>query len=131
MVSGAVNTCFIPSAARDLGRVQTDLFRPHVYTLASDSRVLYVGSTSDLHRRLHQHKNGLIGGFTKQYRVSRLVYYESYRSILGALERERELKGWRRSKKIDLIEAHNAGWLDLAADWFPDVHGQGPSLRSG
>jgi putative endonuclease len=111
--------------------MQSDLFRRHVYILASMSRVLYVGSTADLHRRVYQHKNGSIEGFTRRYQVTRLVYFESHRSILAALERERELKAWRRSKKIDLIETHNAGWLDLAADWFPDMREQGPSLRSG
>jgi putative endonuclease len=74
---------------------------------------------------------GLIAGFTLDYRVNRLVYYEPHRSIRAAIVRERQIKGWRRSKKIALIEQANAGWLDLAADWFPDIPKQGPSLRSG
>ena len=109
--------------------MQSDLFRRHVYILASKSRVLYTGSTSDLHRRMYQHKSGSIPGFTSHYRINRLVYFESHRSILAALARE--IKTWRRAKKIDLIEQANAGWLDLAADWFPDTRGQGPSLRWG
>jgi putative endonuclease len=108
-----------------------DLFRRHVYILASETRVLYTGSTSDLQRRVYQHKSGLIQGFTLHYNVQRLVYYESHRSILSAVAREREIKSWRRAKKIELIEQANAGWLDLAADWFPDLRKQGPSLRSG
>jgi putative endonuclease len=102
-----------------------------VYILASTSRVLYAGIASDLHRRVFQHKAGLIPGFTRDYRVNRLVYYEAHRSIRAAITRERAIKGWRRSKKIALIEQANAGWLDLAADWFPNIPEQGPSLRSG
>jgi putative endonuclease len=59
------------------------------------------------------------------------VYFESHQSIVAALAREREVKGWRRARKIELIEQTNAGWLDLAADWFPDIRRLGPSLRSG
>jgi putative endonuclease len=111
--------------------MRSDLFRRYVYVLTSRTRVLYTGSTSDLHRRVFQHKAGLFPGFTLQYRVDRLVYYESHRSIQAAIAREREIKGWRRIKKVELIEQTNAGWLDLAADWFPHIHRQGPSLRSG
>jgi len=69
--------------------------------------------------------------FTLECRVNQLVYYEPHRSIQAAIAREREIKSWRRTKKVELIEQANAGWLDLAADWFPDIHKQGPSLRSG
>jgi putative endonuclease len=103
----------------------------YVYILASRSRVLYTGSTTDLVRRVYQHKQGLIGGFTREYRVDRLVYFEATDHVRAALERERAIKDWRREKKLELIEASNAGWLDLAADWFPDLRGPGPSLRSG
>jgi putative endonuclease len=111
--------------------MRSDLFRRYVYILASQTRVLYTGSTSDLHRRVFHHKAGLFPGFTLEYRVHQLVYYEPQRSIQAAIAREREIKSWRRTKKVELIEQANAGWLDLAADWFPDVHKQGPSLRSG
>jgi putative endonuclease len=111
--------------------MRSDLFRRYVYMLASQTRVLYAGSTADLRRRVYQHKTSLIAGFTSQYHVDRLVYYEPHRLIIAALEREREIKGWRRAKKIQLIELTNSGWLDLAVDWFPDIRGQGPSLRSG
>ncbi len=103
----------------------------YIYILASQTRVLYTGSTSDLHRRIYQHKAGLLPGFTLEYRVTRLVYYECHASIRAGVAREREIKGWRRAKKLALIEQTNAGWLDLAADWFSELSGQGPSLRSG
>jgi putative endonuclease len=59
------------------------------------------------------------------------VHYESTDHIRAAIARERQIKGWSREKKLRLIESRNAGWIDLAADWFPDLRGQGPSLRSG
>jgi putative endonuclease len=102
----------------------------YVYILASDSRVLYTGSTSDLGRRIYQHKHGLLPGFTRDYQVTRLVYWERHASVMRAAQREREIKGWRRSKKIALIERQNAGWLDLAVDWYGSRR-VGPSLRSG
>jgi len=96
--------------------------RPYfVYILSSDSRVLYTGITRDLIRRVAQHRSGEIGGFTKKYRIRRLVWYECHESPLSAISREKQIKGWRRSKKIDLIESHNEGWLDLG-----DSLGRGP-----
>jgi putative endonuclease len=126
-LTGAV----IPSAARDLGRMRSDRCPLYVYILSSQSRVLYTGSTNDLHRRMYQHKAGLFPGFTQEYHVTRLVYFECHASTRAGVERERKVKGWRRAKKLALIETINAGCLDLAADWFPDLSGQGPSLRSG
>jgi putative endonuclease len=102
-----------------------------VYILASKSGVLYVGSTSDLARRMYQHRHGLIPGFTKQYRVNRLVWYELTPNARAAVEMEREIKSWRREKKVELIEAMNPSWHDLAVDWLPESDGQVPSLRSG
>jgi putative endonuclease len=90
-----------------------------VYILASLSRRLYIGRTSDLLRRVWQHRREAIDGFTRRYRIHRLVYYEQTPNARAAIERERELKGWARTRKIELIESCNAGWLDLAADWFP------------
>jgi len=103
-----------------------------VYILASYSRVLYIGSTSNLMRRLYQHRSRLVKGFTRKYDVTRLVYYEQTPNSRAAVEREQELKGWRRAKKVRLIESVNPGWLDLAADWFEPggVHG-GPPGRAG
>jgi len=90
-----------------------------VYILASHSRVLYTGVTRDLVRRVHQHRQGQIPGFTRQYRVTRLVHFEETSEARRALARERQIKGWSRSKKVQLIESLNPGWLDLAVDWFP------------
>jgi putative endonuclease len=90
-----------------------------VYMLASHSRVLYVGVTRDLLRRVYQHRLGEVPGFTRRYRVTRLVYFEETPSARAAFDREHEIKGWSREKKIRLVESVNAGWLDLAEDWFP------------
>jgi putative endonuclease len=90
-----------------------------VYILSSKSRVLYTGVTRDLIRRLYQHRLGLVPGFTSRYHVTSLVYFEETPSARAAFERERQIKGWSREKKVQLIESSNAGWLDLAADWFP------------
>jgi putative endonuclease len=99
--------------------------------LASKSGVLYVGSTSNLTRRMYQHVHGLIPGFTSLYRANRLVWWDSTPNARAAVAREREIKSWRREKKVDLIESLNPGWVDLSAGWFPDTGRQDPSLRSG
>jgi putative endonuclease len=91
----------------------------YVYLLSSQSRVLYTGVTRDLLRRIHQHRLGLVPGFTSRYHVHRLVYFEPTPDARSAFEREHQIKAWSRKKKIDLIESVNAGWLDLAVDWFP------------
>jgi putative endonuclease len=92
-----------------------------VYILSSRSRVLYTGVTRDLLRRVHQHRLGQIAGFTQRYHVNRLVYFEETASVRSAFERERQIKGWSREKKIRLVESVNAGWLDLARDWFEEA----------
>ena len=102
-----------------------------VYILASKSGVLYVGSTCDLARRVYQHRHGLIPGFTKRYNVNRLVWYDVTPNSRAMVEKEREIKRWRREKKVRLVETTNPGWHDLALDWLPRVDGQDPSLRSG
>ena len=84
----------------------------YVYILASRSRVLYTGVTRDLIRRIHQDRLGLVPGFTQQYHVNRLVYFEQTPSARSAFDRERQIKGWSREKKLRLIESKNAGWLD-------------------
>jgi putative endonuclease len=88
------------------------------YILASRSRRLYIGVTSNLLRRLHQHRTEP-SGFCARYRTVRLVYFESASNPSDAIAREKQLKGWRREMQIALIEEWNAGWLDLAADWLP------------
>ncbi|MFN2326773.1 MAG: GIY-YIG nuclease family protein [Gemmatimonadales bacterium] len=89
-----------------------------VYILASDSRVLYTGVTNDLHRRIYQHRSGVIDGFTKRYRVYKLVWWEPVREPRAAIAREKQIKRWGRRKHIAMIEAENPGWQDLAADWY-------------
>jgi len=87
----------------------------YVYILASRYRgTMYVGVTNNLSRRLEAHKTGAIAGFTKTYKTNRLVYCESYASILDARARERTLKRWRRDWKFKLIEANNCNWRDLS-----------------
>jgi putative endonuclease len=102
-----------------------------VYILASKSGVLYVGGTCDLARRTYQHRHGLIPGFTKRYHVDRLVWYDVTPNSRAMVEMEREIKSWRRERKVRLIEATNPGWQDLALDWLPRSDRQVPSLRSG
>ena len=89
-----------------------------VYILASKSRRTYIGVTNDLQRRVWQHRNKRISGFTAVYNMTSLVYFESTPDVRSAIAREKELKGWRREKKVALIERENLGWRDLAADWF-------------
>lgn len=89
----------------------------YVYILASYSRTLYTGVTNDLERRIREHRSGRGSDFAAKYRVQRLVYYETTNDVRIAIAREKELKGWRRSKKIALIESKNPTWIDLAADW--------------
>ena len=81
------------------------------------SHVLYTGITGDLPRRIHEHKNKLTPGFTSQYNLTRLVYCEMFSYPGGAIQREKEIKGWVRGKKLKLIESANPRWHDLAADW--------------
>lgn len=86
----------------------------YVYLLANKhNNVLYTGVTNDLIRRVYEHKNKLVAGFTKKYNVDRLVYYETCGSIIVAIEREKQIKGWARKKKHDLINALNPDWNDL------------------
>jgi len=91
--------------------------RFYVYILASKSRRLYVGMTNSLFGRVLQHKAGEMEGFTKRYRIVRLVYFETFRFVNNCIARETEIKKWRRSKKVALIEGTNPTWEDLAADW--------------
>jgi putative endonuclease len=89
----------------------------YVYILASKTRRLYVGMTNDLERRLHQHQTEDADGFTSRYNIDRLVWHENTTSAVDAVTREREIKGWRREKKVALIESENPGWDDLAKEW--------------
>lgn len=92
--------------------------QPCVYILASDKHgTLYIGVTSNLMRRLWQHREGLMPGFTTRHRVYRLVRFEQFDEMDYAIAREKQLKNWHRDWKINLIERDNPEWLDIALDW--------------
>jgi putative endonuclease len=90
----------------------------YVYIMASKSRVLYTGVTNNLERRVYEHENKLVEGFTRKYNVNRLVFFEETTDVYAALNREKQIKGWLRSKKIALIESVNPQWKDLSLDWY-------------
>ena len=92
--------------------------RYFVYIVANANRTIYIGVTSDLPRRIQQHRDKTFAGFTAQYAVFTLIYFEEFGDIRDAIEREKQLKGFRRAKKVALIEAENPHWEDLAAGWF-------------
>lgn len=89
----------------------------YTYIVASRTRVLYIGVTGKIERRVIEHKTGAVSGFTSQYRCNRLVWFERYDSPTAAIAREKQLKGWVRAKKLALIESHNPTWLDLSENW--------------
>ena len=88
------------------------------YLAASRSRTLYVGVTSNLQKRMFQHKWKEFDGFSARYNCDRLVWFESHQDIRIAIAREKQLKNWRREKKIVLIEKMNPAWVDLSRDWY-------------
>ena len=88
-----------------------------IYILSSRRRVLYVGVTNNLERRMFEHRSGVNVGFTTRYRANQLVYYETTENPLSAIAREKEIKSWRRSKKIQLVTRTNPAWADLSRDW--------------
>lgn len=90
--------------------------RYFVYILASKSRVLYTGVTSDLEQRVHRHKSKSDPGFTARYNISRLVYFEETNDVHPAIGREKQIKSWRRSKKVFLIESMTTTWEDLSVE---------------
>jgi putative endonuclease len=90
----------------------------YVYIITNRSRTLYAGVTNDLIRRIYEHKNHLVKGFTDKYNITKLVYYETTNDVKSAIEREKQIKGWLRRKKIDLIESVNPEWKDLSEDWM-------------
>ena len=101
-----------------------------VYILANRSRGLYTGMGNDLERRMIEHRQEIVPGFTSRYRIFRLVHFELFGDVRDAIAREKEIKGWRREKKIRLIEHDNPTWADLA-DKLPATHQKAdPSHRS-
>ena len=90
----------------------------YTYIMGSHTGTLYIGVTSDLTKRIFQHKWKEFSGFTENYNCDRLVWFETYQEIDKAIAREKQLKGWRREKKIALIEKQNPTWQDLSRDWY-------------
>jgi len=88
-----------------------------VYILSSVSGTLYVGVTNNIDKRIWEHKSGLIEGFSKKYACTHLVYYEAFDDVRVAISREKQLKRWRREKKVKLIENINPHWNDLSENW--------------
>ena len=90
----------------------------HVYLMASQSGTLYTGVTSGLKQRVYQHKQRVASGFTNRYNVTKLVYAEVTNDVLAAIQREKQIKGWVRKKKLALIASTNPEWRDLSDGWF-------------
>jgi putative endonuclease len=101
-----------------------------VYILASKTRRLYVGVTNDLIRRVWEHREGVVPGFTRRYGIKRLVYFETFTGPENAIRREKQIKSYARVKKLALVESLNQDWNDLAEHWFADVYPGDFSLRS-
>lgn len=86
--------------------------------MTNASRTLYTGVTNDLERRVYEHKNKLVPGFTAKYNITRLVYFEGSQDVVAAIAREKQIKGWLRARKVALIESVNPRWRDLSTDLF-------------
>jgi putative endonuclease len=99
------------------------------YIVSSRSGTLYIGMCNDLERRVRQHKSGEFEGFASTYHCNRLVYFESFDDVRKAIDREKQLKGWRRQKKIALIECVNPRWEDLAEKWGAQMAFAGESIK--
>ena len=93
--------------------------QPALYILASKRNgTLYIGVTSNLQKRVWEHRNSLVEGFTKRYGIHRLVYYELHNDMVSAITREKQMKKWNRAWKLELIERKNPGWVDLWEEIF-------------
>ncbi len=92
-----------------------------VYILSSKSRRIYTGVTNDIERRVREHKEGRIEGFTRKYRINRLVYFERFHYVKNAIAREKEIKSFDRAKRVALIESMNPTWSDLSEEWGKPV----------
>ena len=103
-----------------------------VYFMANESFTIYIGVTNDLQRRVLEHRQAVSPtSFTARHSLAKLVYFEYTENVIAAISREKQLKGWRRSRKVALVQSANPNWLDLAADWNEDPDISAPSLRSG
>jgi putative endonuclease len=110
----------ILSKAKDLFRKIMNRNCYYVYMMTNDSGTLYIGVTNDIVRRVYEHKQKLVAGFTSKYNITQLVYFEQTNDVQTALAREKQIKGWLRKKKIALIESVNPKWMDLSAEWYKD-----------
>lgn len=90
----------------------------YTYIMASYSKTLYVGMTNNLLRRVYEHKHKTNQGFTSRYNINKLVYFETFADVRDAIAREKQIKGWLRIKKVNLIESVNPNWEDLGREWF-------------
>jgi putative endonuclease len=90
----------------------------YVYIMTNHSKTLYTGMTNDINRRVYEHKQKLISGFTQKYNINKLVYFEETTDVTEAIAREKQIKGWLREKKIALVESINPTWKDLSASWY-------------
>ena len=108
----------------------TDHKKYWVYIVASRTGTLYIGMTNNLYVRVAQHKGGEIEGFSSDYKCNRLVYWETFDDVLKAISREKQLKGWRRAKKIVLIESTNRRWEDLAEKWGAEMAFAGQAITA-
>ena len=91
--------------------------RYYVYIMSNTSRTLYTGVTNNLERRVYEHKNKIFLGFTACYNLTMLVYFKESRDVQAAITREKQIKGWRRTKKSELIGSMNPKWIDLSLGW--------------
>jgi putative endonuclease len=103
----------------------------YVYIVASRTRVLYVGMTNSIRRRVEEHRRGDSESFTQAYNCNRLVWFEHYQYVHNAIDREKQIKHWSREKKIALIERTNPSWADLSEEWRTETTDLSTPLRSG
>jgi len=92
----------------------------YIYILTNKSNTLYIGVTNNLQKRLYEHKNKLVEGFTKKYNLDKLIYFETYQDINEAIKREKQIKGWIRKRKIELIKSKNPTFEDLSLSFWGD-----------
>jgi putative endonuclease len=108
-----------------MGNTATTMKEYYVYIMTNIARTLYVGVTNNLERRVYEHKEKLIEGFTSRYGLNELIYYASTNDVREAIAREKQIKGWTRAKKVALIEEMNPNWEDLAEGWYSSYGQEG------
>lgn len=93
----------------------------YIYIMASKTGTLYIGMTNNIKRRVYEHKKHFVPGFTDKHNIDRLIYVETFSSPAYAIKREKQIKKWRREKKISLIDSKNPDWNDLSQSWYSDI----------